>query len=196
LGLNILTKIAKRAQKTEQSDSHLVKECLQGNEVAWSTLIDKYKNLIFSIPVRYGFSQEDAADIFQSVCLDLLLELPRVREPNALAGWLIQVTRNRCFHRRNEQLRLPTTEIKEDETPGTEELESIIAEVQKEQLVRDAMRELSPQCKKLVHLLFFKSPSRPYQQVAHEMGLAAGSIGLTRRRCLEALRLRLEELGL
>lgn len=193
--MSLITKIAKHAPKTEQSDPHLVNKCLQGNEAAWSTLIDKYKNLIFSIPIRYGFSQEDAADVFQSVCLDLLQELPKVREPNALAGWLIQVTRNRCFHRKNEQLRWSTTEIDDDQTPGSEELESIIAQVQKEQLVRDAMRELSPQCKKLVRLLFFESPSRPYQKVADEMGLAAGSIGLTRRRCLEALRLQLEELG-
>lgn len=193
--MNILTQLAKHARKADQSDSRLVKECLDGNEAAWSTLIDKYKNLIFSIPIRYGFSQEDAADVFQSVCLDLLMELPRVREPNALAAWLIQVTRNRCFHRRNEQLRRPTTEIEDDEIPGSEELESIIVQVQKEQVVRDAVRGLSPQCKKLVHLLFFESPSRPYQEVADELGLAAGSIGLTRRRCLEALRLQLEGLG-
>jgi len=193
--VNILTQLAKHARKADQSDSRLVKECLDGNEAAWSTLIDKYKNLIFSIPIRYGFSQEDAADVFQSVCLDLLMELPRVREPNALAAWLIQVTRNRCFHRRNEQLRRPTTEIEDDEIPGSEELESIIVQVQKEQVVRDAVRGLSPQCKKLVHLLFFESPSRPYQEVADELGLAAGSIGLTRRRCLEALRLQLEGLG-
>jgi RNA polymerase sigma factor (sigma-70 family) len=193
--MSIVTNTAKPSRETQWSDSRLVKECLEGNEAAWSTLIDKYKNLIFSIPIRYGFSQEDSADVFQSVCMDLLVELPRIREPNALAGWLIQVTRNRCFHRKQEQLRQPTTEIAEEETAGTGELESIIAEVQKEQLLRDAVYELSPRCQQLVRLLFFELPARPYQEVAEELGLATGSIGLIRRRCLEKLRQRLEESG-
>lgn len=193
--MSTATGTAKASPETQLSDSQLVKECLDGNEAAWSALIDKYKNLIFSIPVRYGFSQEDSADIFQAVCMDLLLELPRIREPKALAGWLIQVTRNKCFHRKQEQLRRPTTELDEDESTGGPELESIIAEVQKEQLLRNAMHELSSRCRQLVHLLFFEFPARPYEQVAAELGLATGSIGLIRRRCLEKLRLRLEELG-
>ena len=52
-------------------DARLVSECLGGSEEAWRALIFKYKNLIFSIPVKYGFSTDDATDIFQGVCLDL-----------------------------------------------------------------------------------------------------------------------------
>ncbi len=47
------------------SDDRLIRACLNGNEQAWSALIDKYKNLIYSIPMKYGASPEDAADIFQ-----------------------------------------------------------------------------------------------------------------------------------
>ena len=57
------------------SDAQLIQGCLQGNEASWSALLSKYKNLIFSIPIKYGFSREDAADIFQSVCLDILHDL-------------------------------------------------------------------------------------------------------------------------
>jgi hypothetical protein len=53
-------------------DRRLVAECLEGNEEAWSALVDKYKNLIFSIPVKYGFSPDDASDIFQAVCVELM----------------------------------------------------------------------------------------------------------------------------
>ncbi|MFZ3363707.1 MAG: hypothetical protein WA153_09715, partial [Candidatus Acidiferrales bacterium] len=66
------------------TDTRLVKECLRGSEAAWSALIDKYKNLIFSIPIKYGFSSDDATDIFQAVCVELLSELPKLRKPKAL----------------------------------------------------------------------------------------------------------------
>src|SRR5579863_3252228 len=96
---------AKESILQTTSDAALVADCLKGQESAWSALIDKYKNLIFSIPIKYGFSQEDSADIFQTVCVDLLTQLPNIREPNALGAWLIQVTRNKCFHRSREQQR-------------------------------------------------------------------------------------------
>jgi RNA polymerase sigma factor (sigma-70 family) len=178
------------------SDSCLVQECLQGKETAWSALIAKYKNLMFSIPIRYGFSEEDSADIFQAVCMDLLTELPRLRQPNALAGWLIQVTRNKCFHRRQAQQRNNVQEIDDPNSyVSLEEPDRLVAQVEQEQVLREALLDLSPRCRQLVQMLFFEMPVRPYQQVAKELDLAAGSIGFIRRRCLDKLRHRLEHLG-
>jgi len=49
------------------TDTRLVRECSNGNEDAWDALIEKYKRLIYSIPVKYGFNSDDANDIFQAV---------------------------------------------------------------------------------------------------------------------------------
>src|SRR6185312_14456745 len=81
------------------SDEQLLRECLNGNDEAWSTLVDKYKHLVFSIPVKYGLSRADACDIFQSVWLELP-QLPHLREPRALPKWLIQVAAHKCIHLR------------------------------------------------------------------------------------------------
>jgi RNA polymerase sigma factor (sigma-70 family) len=178
------------------SDSDLVKECIRGSEAAWSTLIDKYKNLIFSIPIRYGFSQEDSADVFQDVCMDLLAELPRLREPNALAAWLIRVARNKCYHRKKAQQNIQAKEDDPDQVLASQpESQAIIAQIHDEKMLREALVDLSPRCRKLVQMLFFEMPARPYEEVARELQLALGSIGFIRRRCLEKLQDRLELLG-
>jgi len=188
-------KKAKAVPLTDSSDARLVKQCLHGSEEAWSKLIDKYKNLIYSIPVRYGFPEEECADIFQAVCMDLLTELPRLREPNALAGWLIQIARNKCFHRKQTQHRHQVADLDDVDLPsGTEASDDIVAQTQQEQMLREALADLSPRCRKLVEMLFFEEPSRPYEQVAAELELAQGSIGFIRRRCLDKLRQRLEKL--
>jgi RNA polymerase sigma factor (sigma-70 family) len=181
--------------KTAWSDSRLVAECLQGKEAAWEALIDKYKNLIFSIPLRYGFGEGDAGDIFQAVCMDLLLELENLRKPEALTGWLMQVTRNKCFHRKKEQQRLRGEEVNESDVGADEATDKLLLEVEQEQFVRQAMTELSPRCKKLIAMLFFEFPARPYEEVAQHLKLAQGSIGFMRRRCLEKLRQQLEDSG-
>src|SRR5689334_16408780 len=92
-----------------QDDEGLVHGCLLGDEQAWSELIDKYKNLIFSIPIKYGLTIDDAADIFQAVCFSLLRELARLRQPRALAAWLIRVTVRECLQWTRESQSISST---------------------------------------------------------------------------------------
>ena len=189
---------AKIEPSTSFSDAQLVKECLQGKEAAWAALIAKYKNLIFSIPVRYGFSEDDSADIFQAVCIDLLAELPTLRDPQALAGWLIQVTRNKCFHRKQAQRHQDNKEQEVDDLESyasSEEPQGLVLQLQQEQILREALSSLSPRCQRMMQMLFFEVPARPYNEVAQELELASGSIGFIRRRCLDKLRSQLEKAG-
>jgi RNA polymerase sigma factor (sigma-70 family) len=182
--------------KTSRQDEFLVQECLKGSEEAWSALIDKYKNLIFSIPIKYGFSRDEATDLFQAVWVSVLQELPQLREPRALGAWLIQMTSHKCFRWKEQRNRYIETELQEtlpDELPKIPE--QLFREIEREQILREALASLSPDCKRLVEFLFFKDPPVPYEQLSKTLGLAKGSIGATRMRCLEKLRRWLDEKG-
>src|SRR5277367_6783813 len=122
-------------------DPRLVRECLKGNEEAWSALVDKYKNLIFSIPIKYGFSADDATDIFQAVCLELLSELSKLRNPQALPKWIMQVTAHKCLHgklqRQRTEVSDPNDAVFEQSTPAR--AESILREAEDERRLRHAL---------------------------------------------------------
>jgi RNA polymerase sigma factor (sigma-70 family) len=186
-----------RKAPAKWTDTRLVKECIAGNEEAWSALIDKYKALIFSIPVKYQMPPQEAADVFQAVCMELLSRLADLREPNALPAWLIQVTHHQCFRWKRQQQRVVSSDSEtgtlEPEIPSI--AESLIQQTQEEQILREAILELAPQCQKLVAALFFESPARPYADIAAELGLAVGSIGFTRQKCIERLRKSLKKMG-
>ncbi len=183
--------------RADWPDDRLVRECLRGKEAAWSALIDKYKNLIYSIPIKYGFSADDASDIFQAVCVELLSELPKLRNPRALPKWIIQVASHKCFHHKRLSQRVASSdadgEMPEQSTPA--DAERILREAQDEQHLRQALSEMPSRCRQLIQMLFFEEPARPYQEIASELGLALGSIGFIRQRCLDRLRKRLEEVG-
>jgi RNA polymerase sigma factor (sigma-70 family) len=182
------------ARRGYRKDDLLVRECLLGTEAAWSELIDKYKKLIYSIPVKSGFSAEDANEIFQAVCFTLLRDLPQLREPQALPAWLIRLTMRKCASFRDE--RLVYTEISPDAALETNELpEKLVQQLEREQIFREAIAETSPECAHLIRLLFFENPPLSYDEAAHALGLAKGSIGATRMRCLERLRRALEKKG-
>src|SRR5690349_4946568 len=172
-------------KETIAEDEKLVQDCLNGDERAWTRLVDKYKRLIYSVPVKYGFPPEDAADIFQNVCVDLFTNLSKLRKIESLRSWLITVATHKCFHSRRQkrqdvELDAMEQEIAEEIAVAPE----MIQEVQEEQAVRDAIEKLTPRCAQLVRMLFFEQPPRPYNEVAQALGLATGSIGFIRGRCL------------
>ena len=180
-----------RSDAFVHSDEELLQGVLEENAEAWSLLVDKYKNLIFSIPIKYGFSREDAADIFQDVCLMLLREVGKIREPRALPKWLMTVTSHKCFERGKERQRFVGAQAEEvlERTAGEAgDALKMLAECEKEQRLREALGRLNERCRRLVDMLFFEESPRPYKEVAEILKIATGSIGFIRQRCLRRLR--------
>ena len=192
--MSMLAKVLDTVQ-SPRGDRELVASCLSGDEQAWSELIDRYNRLIFSIPLKQGLSRDEAADIFQAVCLDLVAELPRLRDPQALPAWLIQTTLHKVskWRRRNDRY-VPDegTHTEHAPAPEADSPDALIRDVQQSQALRDAVAALSDRCQRMVQMLFFETPARPYKDVASELGVATGSIGFLRSRCLDRLRSALE----
>jgi RNA polymerase sigma factor (sigma-70 family) len=182
-----------------QTDAVLIQRCLSGDEQGWSELLAKYKNLIFSVPIKLGFSPEDASDIFQSVCVAVLRELEQLREPRALPAWLISLTWHKCmrWNRKHRKYILRDYVEEPDSSPvdWRPVPEEIVAQAEREQILREATAELPDLCAKLIELLFFETPAVPYEEAAKRLGMAKGSIGATRMRCLEKQRRLLEKRG-
>lgn len=179
-------------------DERLVSECRKGSEQAWIALLEKYKNLIYSIPIKLGM-YDDAPDIFQAVCLDLLSELTQLREPRALPKWLMQICYHKCLLYRRKADRLVQFGDNSSGIPvgaaDTPPAEDFIAQLEREQSLRDALSQMNPRCERLVRMLFFDSPPRSYHEIARELDLATGSIGFIRGRCLGKLKKQLQDMG-
>jgi RNA polymerase sigma factor (sigma-70 family) len=177
------------------TDEELIERCLADDSDAWSALIDRYKNLIYSIPIRLGMHQE-AGDIFQLVCVDLITKLPQLREPRALPKWIMQTCYHECLRYRRTNGREDSLDPNAPEPPDPEQpTEEALIWFQQEQTLRDAIFAMPVRCARMIRMLFFETPMRPYEDVAKELGLATGSIGFIRSRCLARLRKYLEKKG-
>ena len=109
--------ITTRPAPPNNENMRLVRECLDGDPNAWAELVNKYKNLIFSVPIKYGLTRDEAADIFQDVCVKLLSDLKNVRDPQALPKWIIQVTSHNCFHYKIKRNRFVSSDAEDQNTP-------------------------------------------------------------------------------
>lgn len=180
----------------QQEDRELIAACLEGDAGAWEALIVRYQRLIYSIPLKARLSTDDAADIFQSVCLKLYEKLSTLREHEKIIAWLITTTTRETWRlaaraRREGQSAADT----EDPVEGISQIPAVgpLADeqrqsLQQQQIVREGVAALPERCRELITMLFYQKDELSYADIAGRMKMPVASVGPTRARCLEKLK--------
>jgi RNA polymerase sigma factor (sigma-70 family) len=193
-------------QKPDHSpdDESLVLGCRRGDQTAWETLYQRYKRLIYSIPRHAGLSDDLAAEVFQEVFRQLIEQLDRIEQPARIRAWLVTIARretlriirhgNRAVPFSNED---PDEESHFDQLPdGSPLADDALMKLETQHLVHQTVLSLDERCRRLLTLLFYRTDTPPYAEIAKALGVSEGSIGPTRARCLEKLRRLLEKVGI
>lgn len=175
----------------DTSVTRLVKLARNGDQHAWDALVERYAPLVWSICRRNQLDRADADDVGQTVWLRLVDQLDKIRDPAALPGWLATTTQRECGRvcraaRRSQQAgQLLYAEIMVYDQARNAESELLTAECHA--ALREAFADLPPGCQRLLALLI-EDPPVPYAQLSTQLGIAVGTIGPARSRCLRKLR--------
>jgi RNA polymerase sigma factor (sigma-70 family) len=170
-------------------DQRILDACRRGDADAWRELLDRYERLVFSVPLNYGLSRQDAADVCQVTFTILLQSLDTIRLEERLGSWLATVARRQTWRLMDRSRHEIATETPPE--PGTGDNPSDVLE---ELLwLYEGLRKLDRRCRDLLVALYFDSSEPTYADVASRLGRPLGSIGPTRARCLERLRAVLGE---
>lgn len=187
-----LTSPSPRASLNRLDDTALVARCLDDDDAAWSTLVRRYRALVYSTALRTGLDDESAADVFQQVWLELHRSMERLRDAVALPQWLIVTTRRVAYKtalKHDRPIEGVLDELVDPSgLPGDE-----FADLQSLQHLREHIEALGGSCARLLPLLFLDESEPDYAEIAARAGVAVGSIGPLRARCLGRLRRRLTE---
>jgi RNA polymerase sigma factor (sigma-70 family) len=177
------------------SDQQLVEGCLKGDAHSWEMLLERYKRLIYSVPVRFGLDHDDRHEIFQTVCLEILKNMRAIRDAGKVRSWILTIT----IRESNDLLRHKYAEREKigavlEEPPPERAVDTlnIYLATEREAILREAVAELPSRCRALIELLFFSEPPADYEKAAAAVGLSKESIGSIRLRCLDKLKQILE----
>ena len=172
------------------SVSDLVMLARNDDKQAWDALVERYAPLVWSICRRYRLSSADAADVGQNVWLRLVEQLDRLRDPAALPGWLVTTTQRECCRivRTADRRRALERVLDADDIPGqTGAVDQDLLAAELGAALREALSQLPPGYQQLITLLI-QDPPVPYAEISVRLGIPVGSIGPSRRRCLDRIR--------
>ena len=177
-----------------RSDPELIAACMRNDRLAWDTLVDRYRRLVYSIPVRYHMTESDADDVFQGVFLILFQKLESLKDQTRLSGWLITTTHRECWRIGRDRKR--ALDLENDFADVSQPDDQRLEQWERQQLVRQALAELGGQCEELLAALFLTPAEVDYERIAARLGMKVGSIGPTRARCFKKLEPILTRMGL
>jgi RNA polymerase sigma factor (sigma-70 family) len=175
----------------------LVQQAASGDPDAWSALVDRFADLIWSVARSVGLSPVDAADVSQTTWLRFCEHLGQLRDPSRAAAWLATTARHeaiRVSRLGSRQVVADPWEWLERADGASEGVDHQLLLKESDMTVQCALAVLPERCRTLL-LAAVEDPPVPYQELAARLGLAVGSVGPARGRCLDQLRRLIDEMG-
>lgn len=186
--------------------AELVDGALAGTQAAWDALVVRLERVVWKAVNMMTYDADIRDDAFAATWLRLAERLDTIREPQKLPGWLATTATNEVRQLLRQRGRLPIGLPDSgpdqqggglgsllDTLPGDDgdhERDMIAAEDARQ--VRAAFRRLDDGCRQVITVLVLTDPPLAYDQASELLGRPIGSLGPTRKRCLEKIRTLLE----
>ena len=178
----------------KNNDAQLIQCVLEGDDTAFSALVNKYQRSVHALAWRKVGDFHIAEDITQETFLKAYQRLSTLKEPQSFASWLYVITANHC----KAWLRKKRTWIQSLEDTSSAQLERatysghIIAE--NEQMTEEAQREV---VKKLLEKLqesdrtvitLYYLGGMTYEEISNFLGVSVGAIKSRLHRARQRLK--------
>ncbi len=172
--------------------AEVVRRAASGDAAAWARLVDQYGRLIWSITRDFKLVESDASDVVQTTWLRLIEHIDRLEHPEHVGAWLATTAKNECLRSiaARRRLVLVGEELGLEVIAGHDQpVDEALLAAERATTVREALKQLPQRWQRLMELLMAE---QPYAVISDRLGLPIGSIGPTRGRCLDRLRVLLE----
>lgn len=178
-------------ETTVLSDEDIIKATLGGNIACFSTMVERYWNMVVALALSRVSDPAEAEDVAQESFLKAYSQLHGLRNPSRFAGWLSKITIQQCANslrfriRREKSFGCRATPV--------ECLDSEPAQVRNPGLTRDqthfvrqAVSRLPEKFRTLIVMRFVAGLSAV--QIAEQLGRRPGAIRVRLHRAYKILR--------
>jgi RNA polymerase sigma factor (sigma-70 family) len=183
------------AAVTGCSTATLLERAGQGDQSAWSHLVDRYDPLVRSVAWSFRLQAADVHDVAQTTWLRLVQNLQTIRDPERLAGWLAVTASRESLSVLRKASTHDLSPVMEETPDPAMDLETRAVNRAAAQDLWAAVADLSPRQQSLLVALF-REEMDSYSDVAEKCSMPIGSIGPTRARALSQLQRKLADRGL
>lgn len=155
----------------QMTDIELIETCLAGRQEAFEELINRYKNLVYSIILRMVKDSSDADDLAQDVFIKMYKNLASYSSEFKFSTWTMRITTNHVidFRRKRKQETVP---LENAETVAAADLkdtpEAAFLRKEEQKRIQKIIDDLPEMYK--IPIVLYHQEGKSYQEIADEIG--------------------------
>jgi RNA polymerase sigma-70 factor (ECF subfamily) len=168
-----------------------VRACLEGDNTAFGTLVEKYSGKLYNAAYRITQRREDAVDATQSAFVKAYEKLPSFDFNHRFFSWIYRIALNEALDIAGRRRR--ETDLDAAPEPMTSDLEGDYAETERSRQVQRALMEITPEARALIVLKHFQGLS--YGDIAEVLRVPEKTVKSRLFTARQRLKQVLEERG-
>jgi RNA polymerase sigma factor (sigma-70 family) len=180
---------------TINNDIYYINLIIEGNTNAFSILVDRYKDLVFSLALKMVKNREEAEEVAQDTFIKVFKSLSQFKGDSKFSTWIYKVTYNTCLDRLKKQKReQQVVSIDEFNTNQIKSIDNALNKMEneeREKAIQDCIQLLPADDAFLLTLFYFEEQS--LEEIAKVIGLTSNNVKVKLFRCRKKLTSILKE---
>lgn len=144
-------------------DQHYIDLIKKGNLNAFTHLVNRYKDMVFTLSLKMVNNKEEAEEIAQDTFIKVFNSLHKFKGDSKFSTWIYRITYNTCLDRIRKNKKEKTVSYIEDfsehQTKAIETIFDSIDENERNKAIEDCLKELPPEDAFILILYYFDDKS-------------------------------------
>lgn len=180
------------------SDQHYIDKILQGETNSFAVLIDRYKDMIFSLAHKMIKNREEAEEVAQDTFIKVYSSLNKFKGDSKFSTWIYKIAYNTCLDRlkknKKEDNNISIDEFSAHLIKTMDNALSALEEKERRQTIQDCLNLLPSDENFLLTLFYFEDQS--LDEIGKIMNINANNVKVklfrTRQKLAVILKKKLE----
>ncbi len=179
-------------------DQHYINLVLSGNTNSFAILVDRYKDMVFTLAVKMLNNKEEAEEIAQDTFIKVFNSLSKFKGESKFSTWVYKVTYNTCLDTLKKKKKINNVAYIEDfsehQTKVLEGILDSIDEKERNQAIQECLEELASEEAFLLTLYYFDDQS--VEEISKVINITTDNVKVklfrTRKKLATILKKKLE----
>lgn len=180
---------------TKLSDQHYIDEIIGGNSNAFAVLVDRYKDLIFSLALKMVKNREEAEEVAQDTFIKVFNSLEKFKGESKFSTWIYKVAYNTCLDRikknKKDEGNINIDDFSEHLVKTMENALGKMIDEERKKSIQDCLNLLPSDEGFLLTLFYFEDQS--LEEIAKIMNITANNVKVKLYRSRQKLTSILKE---
>jgi RNA polymerase sigma factor (sigma-70 family) len=142
------------------NDQHYIHLIIEGDSNAFAVLVDRYKNMVFSLALKMVRNREEAEEVAQDTFIKIFKSITQFKGDSKFSTWIYKVTYNTCLDRIKKNNRFQTTvpidDFSENQIKTMETVLDAIDERERNKMIQECIQLLPNEDAFLLTLFYFE----------------------------------------